>query len=65
MPTPKKGDTVRQRITPAQGVITSKVFDEDRDCFRFRVAYTGPDGEPLVTWFSEADVELVAEGAAE
>lgn len=62
MPTPRKGDTVRQIVpAPIQGVVISKQFNEDSDAFQLLVEFQTPDGLPTEAWFDESAVEVIGD----
>ena len=55
----KKGDTVRQIITPIQGTVESFQVDQETGELQYLVKWTTADGEEQTKYFTAAEVEVV------
>ena len=54
-----KGDSVKQVVTPIQGTVTAKRFNDDTDSFEYLVSYSDTAGNAAERWFSESEIEGV------
>ena len=59
MANPKKGDTVRQIITPIQGVVDSYQVDQETGETQCLVSWVDADGAEHSTYFTAAQIEVV------
>ena len=59
MANPKKGDTVRQIVTPIQGVVESYQVDQETGETQCLVSWTDADGTGHSTYFTAAQIEVV------
>lgn len=55
----KKGDTVRQIITPIEGVVESFQVDQETGELQYLVKWTTADGEEQTKYFTASEVEVV------
>ena len=55
----KKGETVRQIITPIEGVVESFQVDQETGELQYLVKWTTADGEEQTKYFTAAEVEVV------
>jgi hypothetical protein len=52
-----KGDSVKQIVTPIQGTVAAKRFNDDTDSFEYLVSYTDSAGNVAERWFTESEIQ--------
>ena len=55
----KKGDTVRQIVTPIEGVVDSFQVDQESGELQCLVKWVNADGEEQTKYFAASEVEVV------
>lgn len=55
----RKGDTVRQVVTPVQGTVDSFQVDQETGTLQFLVVWTDEAGEVQSKYFLDGEVEVV------
>lgn len=55
----RKGDTVRQIVTPIEGVVDSFQVDQETGELQYLVKWTDADGGEHSKYFAEGEVEVV------
>lgn len=53
----RKGTSVRQIVTPIEGVVESFSVDQETGDVQYLVAYTGEDGQPRARYFKLDELE--------
>jgi len=60
MPIPK-GAQVRQVVPVIEGAVIERRFNDDGDTFEYLVEYTDADGAAQSRWFTDGQIEEVAQ----
>lgn len=61
----KNGATVRQKVTPIEGVVAERRFNDSHDQMEYLIESpdTDGDGEPQRRWFLEGDLDVLSDPA--